>query len=87
MTPEQPGILYSYNLWSKPPYDAASGPGDIIANPLLAYTGDPFSPDWFRLTASSPAIGHALSIPEVLVDYFGLNRDSNSDMGAIEYLP
>lgn len=86
-TVSQPGVTYSHNLWSKPPYNAASGSGDIIANPLLAHTGDPFSPDWFRLSGSSPAINHALSLPEVLYDFFSLIRDSNPDMGAIEFFP
>ena len=32
----QAGITYSNNLWSKTPYAAASGPGDVIADPRLA---------------------------------------------------
>jgi hypothetical protein len=86
-TMDQPGIVYSHNLWSKPPYSAASGPGDIIADPQLAKTGAPFAVEWFRLTASSPAIDNALSIPEVTVDYFGNPRGSSPDRGAIECFP
>lgn len=86
-TINQPGVYYSNNLWSDPPYPAASGPGDIIADPLLAEFGSPFSPDWFRLLATSPAIGHALSLPEVLVDYFANWRGSMPDMGAVEDFP
>jgi len=86
-TIEQTGITYSHNLWSKPPYNAAVGPGDVIGDPLLAKTGDPFEPDWYRLIALSPAVDQALSISEVIVDYFGFSRDSAPDIGAIEYLP
>ena len=86
-TIDQPGVTYSHNLWSKSPYEAASGAGDIIANPLLQRTGDLFSPNWFRLTGSSPAIDHALSIPEVRLDFFGLARGNSPDMGAVEYFP
>ncbi len=82
-----PGITYAHNLWSKPPYTAASGPGDIIADPLLVEIGSPFLPDWFRLMDISPAIGHALSLPEVSVDYFENWRDGTPDMGAVEYIP
>jgi hypothetical protein len=86
-TISQPGITYSNNLWSKPPYNAASGPGDIIADPLLAHTRDSFSSEWFTLTDLSPAIDAALTLPEVNVDYFGNNRLPLPDMGADEFVP
>jgi len=85
--PIDPQVILSHNLWSKPPREEILGTDDIIADPQLAQTGDPFSPEWFRLTASSPAINHAMSVPEVLDDYFGVMRDSLPDMGAIEYFP
>jgi hypothetical protein len=83
----QPGVMFSNNLWSKIPDSDASGPGDIIGDPRLLEVGSPFMPDWFRLLEFSPAIGHALSLPEVLVDYFGYWRDSTPDLGAVEYIP
>ena len=86
-TIDQPDVTYSYNLWSKHPYEAASGPGDVIGDPMLAKTGEPYLPDWFRLTDFSPAIDQALLIPEVIDDYFGNLRGSFPDMGAIEYYP
>jgi hypothetical protein len=84
-TSDQSGIIYSHNLWSKTPYDAASGPGDVIGDPMLVKIGDLFSPDWYRLTEFSPAIDKALLIPEVVVDYFGIPRDDFPDMGALEF--
>ena len=86
-TIDQPGITYSHNLWSKPPYEYVLSPNDIIANPQLSETGDPFSVEWFILTSSSPAIDHALAIPEVVDDYFDNPRRAFPDMGAIEYIP
>ena len=86
-TVEQSGISYSYNLWSKTPWAPASGPGDIIGDPLLERSSSPYDPAWYRLTVASPAINHALSIPEVLFDFFNLARDGSPDMGAIEYIP
>jgi hypothetical protein len=82
-----PDVSFSHNLWSKPPIEAASGPGDIIADPQLSKTGDPFSVEWFIPASSSPAIDHALVIPEVVDDYFGNPRGALPDMGAIEYVP
>jgi parallel beta-helix repeat protein len=86
-TRDHPGITYSHNLWSKLPYDYVISPSDIIDDPKLVETGDPYSADWYTLSAISPAIGKALSLPEVIVDYFGNSRGSLPDMGAIEYLP
>jgi hypothetical protein len=82
-----PDVTFSNNLWSKMPPLSASGPGDIVGDPMLVEVGSPFMPDWFRLLDISPAIGHAISLPEVLVDYFGNWRDSTPDMGAVEYIP
>lgn len=80
-------ISFSHNLWSKTPPQKAMGPGDIIANPLLAQTGDQYSPDWFKLTGLSPAISNALALPEVIVDYFGYERGAPPDIGADEFFP
>jgi hypothetical protein len=80
-----PGLTFSSNLWSKPPQLSAAGPGDIIGNPLFAKKGDQYTPDWFKLTALSPAINKALSLPEVNVDYFNINRVAPPDIGAVEF--
>ena len=82
-----PGLTLSNNLWSKNPRQSASGHGDIIGDPLLAQTGDPSSPEWFKLTGVSPAIGGALSLSEVTTDFFGLPREVPPDMGANEFFP
>ncbi len=82
---EGSGFTLSNNLWSKTPSEEASGPGDIIGNPLLAKTGDPYSPEWYKLTDVSPAIGSGTTLPEVTVDYFNKIRSTPPDIGAIEY--
>jgi hypothetical protein len=82
-----PDVSFSNNLWSKPPVAAANGPGDVIADPLLAKTGELYMAEWFRLTALSPAINRAKSIPEVFEDYFGKPRAGEPDIGAIEFFP
>ncbi len=86
-TVSQSGITYSYNLWSKTPYDAASGVGDVIGDPELLKIGSPFTPEWFKLTTSSPAIDMAVSLSEVNVDYFMNFRGNNPDIGADEESP
>jgi hypothetical protein len=86
-TINQPGVVYSNNLWSKAPDPDALGPGDVISDPLLVKNGTPYFPDWFYLQEFSPAIGRATSLPEVRLDYLGNLRDSYPDMGAIEYFP
>jgi hypothetical protein len=82
-----PQIFFSNNIWSKIPMNAATGPGDIIADPQFAKTGDPYLAEWFRLTPLSPAIDQANFIQEVTVDYFGNPRVGEPDIGAIEYFP
>lgn len=84
---DNPDMSFLNNLWSKLPIEAASGPGDVIGDPLLAKVGDPYASQWFRLTSLSPAIDKAVKIPEVLVDYFNKSRGNYPDMGAIEFLP
>jgi hypothetical protein len=82
-----PQIFFAYNLWSKVPMVAASGPGDIIADPQFAKTGEPYLSEWFRLTLLSPAIDQGKFIQEVIDDYFGNPRVGEPDIGAIEYYP
>jgi hypothetical protein len=80
-----PELHFSNNLWSKTPPPAASGPGDIITDPLFAHIGNPYMPEWFTLTDLSPAINNALSLLEVNVDFFQLNRGAPPDIGANEF--
>jgi hypothetical protein len=85
-TLDQPGVTYSNNFWSKTPYPEASGPGDIIGDPLFAHTGeDPYQPEWYKITGVSPAINGALSLSEVIVDFFDMNRVTTPDIGANEF--
>jgi hypothetical protein len=86
-TSAMPGVTYSHNLWSKQPWVAAAGPGDIIGDPLFTQTRDPYSPEWYKLTVLSPAINKALSLSEVNLDYFGMNRVAPPDIGASEFFP
>jgi hypothetical protein len=86
LVPENhPGLTFSNNLWSKTPPFGASGDGDIINDPVFAETGNPYTPEWFKLTALSPAIDVALFLSEVKFDYFGNIRAPLPDIGANEF--
>jgi hypothetical protein len=82
-------LYFSNNLWSKTPTTAAAGPGDVIANPNLAKTGQTaagqLSPDYFRLLSTSPAINRAAVLGEVTTDFFKKARGSSPDIGGHEY--
>lgn len=82
-----PELDFSNNLWSKTPPSAASGPGDVIGNPLFTKSGQPYSPGWFMLTGGSPAVNKALPLPESITDFFGNVRGNLPDIGACEYFP
>lgn len=82
-----PGLTFSNNLWSKTPSDSASGVGDVIGDPLLEKVGQPYNTYWFRLLTDSPAIGKAMSLPEVSLDYFENTRGGAPDLGACEKIP
>lgn len=87
-TVSQPGITYSHNLWSKTPYSAASGSGDVIGDPKLAHLGaSPFVPEWYTLSAGSPAINQGQTITDAADDYFGDPRNGSPDIGAVEFTP
>jgi hypothetical protein len=83
------GFEFAANLWSKAPVSAATGPGDVIGNPLLAQAGGTgageLTGDYFRITAGSPAISKAAPLDEVADDYFGTARGAPPDIGAHEY--
>lgn len=82
-----PGLTFSNNLWSVAPSEAALSPEDVIGDPSFAQNGNPTSPEWYKLTGNSPAIGGALTLSEVTTDYFGLPREVPPDMGADEFFP
>ena len=82
-------ITFSANLWSKAPNAAASAGNDVVGSPQLALTGPvaagALTGDYFALTPTSPAIGRADPLNNVLDDYFGTPRDTTPDIGADEY--
>ncbi len=83
------GLTYSRNLWSKSRPGNVSSWDDIVADSLLARIGGTvagqLSGDWFKLQSSSPAINKANVISSITQDFFGNNRDSTPDIGAVEY--
>jgi hypothetical protein len=81
-------LTASNNLWSKQPAGAASGPGDIVADPMFAKGASGGTVDdaiWYKLLAGSPAINKAIALPEVTQDYAGTLRGTAPDLGAFEY--
>ncbi len=87
--PANPGIIFSNNLWSKTPPVTVSGPGDIIADPLLSRAGatgsGQLTANWFTIAATSPARDKACSLVDVPRDYFGVARELLPDIGAVEF--
>jgi hypothetical protein len=83
------GVTFSHNLYNKAYDSDAVGPGDIIGDPKFAKTGGTgpgqLTADYFKLLSNSPAINKGVVLSQVKVDYFGNARDSNPDIGAIEY--
>ena len=82
-------LKVSNNLWSKKPSGAASGPGDVVADPMFARGANGGTVDdanWYKLLAGSPAINKAVPLPEVTRDYAGAPRGTAPDLGAFEYL-
>jgi len=83
------GIVFLSNLWSKTPPSGASGVGDVVGAPNLTNSGSTgpgqLSADWFRITASSPAVGMAVPLALVPTDFFGTPRGILPDIGAIQH--
>jgi hypothetical protein len=77
-------LMVGNNLWSKTPTGAASGAGDIVADPKLSKAGPVSAVDWYRLLNGSPAIDQALPLTEVSEDFEGHPRGSAPDLGALE---
>src|SRR4030042_5095896 len=86
---ESSGIAFGYNTWSKTPPSNCQGTGSIIGNPLLAKTGSTgagqLTPGYFKILASSPAIGMAQVLGGVTEDFFRTTRGSDPDTGAHEF--
>ena len=66
------------------PGPAASGPGDIVADPRLVESGTMYAADWYKLRDDSPAVDKALTLFQVTRDFLGRPRGTVPDMGAIE---
>jgi hypothetical protein len=85
------GVTKSNNLWSRTPPANAGGTNDVIGDPLLSRQGTigpgQLTGNWFKLTSSSPAINKAVSLTQVINDYFRSARPYGAlpDIGAHEY--
>ena len=81
------GLTFSSNLWAATPTNASSL-SDVIGDPLLAKTGSTgpgqLSASYFKLLATSPAIGKGMSLTQVLKDFFGTTRKITPDIGGDE---
>ncbi len=79
------GMTKGNNMWSKTPPSAASGSGDIIADPQLRRTGTNtagnLTAEWFKLLSGSPAATKARSVAAVTEDFFKTARGSTPDIG------
>jgi hypothetical protein len=79
------GVIFGHNLWSKLPPAYAVARGDVVGDPLLMRI-NLATADWFKLQPASPAIGRALKLAEVIVDFFGTLRNVAPDIGGVEYV-
>src|ERR1019366_2771298 len=81
------GLTFSSNLWAATPTNASSL-SDVIGDPLLAKTGSTgpgqLSASYFKLLATSPAIGKGMSLTQVLTDFFGTPMKAVPDIGGDE---
>lgn len=77
------GITCHHNAWSGGSPGLAAGPGDVLADPLLANPGGWADLD-YRLQAGSPCLGAAADLAAVTDDYWGTLRTSPPDIGAHE---
>ncbi len=83
------GFIFSNNLWSKTAPTNVTGGGDVVGDPLISKTGRilpaELKPDYFKITAASPAVNSAVVLMNVKDDYFGSIRDNQPDIGAHEF--
>jgi parallel beta-helix repeat protein len=81
-------FMFSSNLWSEKPVTKAAAYDDVIADPQLSQTGPTLAGqlkgEYFNLKTTSPAIGKASVISNILDDFFGDARDSTPDIGGDE---
>jgi archaellum component FlaG (FlaF/FlaG flagellin family) len=78
-------ITYGYNNWYNGTANThKSGPGDVLANPLLVNAGTDTKTD-YKLTSTSPCINAGTAITAVTTDYWGTARGTVYDIGAHEY--
>ena len=86
--PSASGLTFSHNLWLTTPPANASGTGDVIEGPQLAATGNTgprqLSASYFKLLATSPAIGKGMSLTQVPTDFFGTSRKHAPVIGGYE---
>ena len=83
------GLTFDHNLWSRTPPTSLQGAGDVYADPQLV---DPnhtrvagsVDADWYKLSASSPAINTGVALPGINTDYWNNPRDNPVDIGANE---
>jgi hypothetical protein len=84
------GIVWTNNLWSKSPQTQALGTGSIVINPHLVKAGatapGALTPEYFKISITSPARGRALSILEVVEDFFKTPRGTLPDIGGHQYV-
>jgi hypothetical protein len=79
------GITFNNNIWSKKPPNNLFGKGNQVNDPLFIKEGNPFTAEWYRIKPESPAIDAGLLLTEVKMDFFGVDRGTNPDVGAVEF--
>ena len=83
------GITFEHNLWSRIPSVNVQGVGDVYADPQLVdpnhtLAAGSVDADWYKLSASSPAINAGIALPGINTDYWNNTRDNPVDIGANE---
>jgi hypothetical protein len=89
------GLDFHHNLWWASPYlgppaNVNDRDTDIIENPKLhdpdhIREGGLVNPNWYELSANSPAINAAKYFAEVTIDFYWNQRSNPPDMGAHEF--
>ncbi|MBP6016456.1 MAG: right-handed parallel beta-helix repeat-containing protein [Candidatus Promineofilum sp.] len=87
------GIVWRHNLWSAFPGEKVYNPSSDVISPDIglvnanaAISAGQVSVDAYKLVDSSPAIDHGIRRNgDVLLDYWGIARDSQPDIGAYEF--
>ncbi|HLX62879.1 MAG TPA: PKD domain-containing protein [Planctomycetota bacterium] len=75
------GLSFSHNVWNGAAAGAASGSGDVNANPLFVNPGT-FNAADYKLQANSPAAAMGMTVTAVTTDFFGTARTQPLDCGA-----